>query len=106
MDAVHINCVRFFVTNSRMIKFYTVSELISAEIPILVKILVTIKARYSVRKFSSTSNAADNVFVPMQKNPDYIHLSMSLNLTSEGNMNSISNGSTERAKSDIASPHL
>ena len=83
MDVVKINNVRFFVTYSRNVKFCTATALQDASIPTLVKILTTIKAIYAVRKFNITYAAADNAFMPMHEDLDFLKLQITLNVTSE-----------------------
>ena len=93
MDMVNINKVRFFVTYSRDVKFSTATALQDASIPTIVKILTTIKAIYAVRQFNVTYAAADNAFMSMHEDPNFLKLRITLNVTSEDDTNPILSGS-------------
>ena len=83
MDVVKVNSVHFLATYSYTVKFCTTTELKSAKIPTIIKILTSIIAVHSVRGFSITTVAADNKFALMSQNPDFINPRIILNVTSE-----------------------
>ena len=83
MDVMKANGIPFLTTISRTISYGTAAELPNLEILSIFKSIEVMVSTYAMQGFTILAIGADNAFEPLLREPKFLWLRITLNITSE-----------------------